>query len=273
MSLVRLGADEVWYDDLGGDAGVGAAPLVLLHPGITDSRIWDPLLPHLVGNRVIRFDRRGFGRSPRPNETYSALGDLVGLLDELGIDRAHLVGNSMGGETSLALAVTAPERVSSLTLLCPGINGYPWPDTEDPELETEWLRCKEAGDLTGLAAIQRHIWLASGSDDYLDEQILASVTFDFSAEARFEQENPEQWSKLAALAVATTVIAGERDPSDSLQASVDLAERIPGAILVRLDVDHVPQYRNPAAVAEAILATIDRAVNPGAERPIQHSDQ
>ncbi|MFL6107242.1 MAG: alpha/beta fold hydrolase, partial [Marmoricola sp.] len=218
MSTVRLGADELWYDETDGSQGADGTPLVLLHPGVTDSRIWDPLLPHLGGRRVIRFDRRGFGRSPRATESYSSLGDLVGLLDALGIERAHLVGNSMGGEASLALAVTAPERVASMTLLCPGINGYPWPDTDDPELEAEWLRCKEAGDLAGLAAIQRNIWFAAGSDDYLDEQVLDSVTLDFSPAAVFEQENPEQWSRTESLGVPTTVIAGELDPADSLQA-------------------------------------------------------
>lgn len=249
---LRVGPDRLWYDD----SGRGPIPFVLLHPGITDSRIWDPLLPRLLGHRMIRFDRRGFGRSPRATEPYSALRDLVAVLDNLGIERAHLVGNSMGGETSLALAVTAPERVASMTLLCPGIAGYDWPDDDDPDLEARWGAAKEAGDLAALAEIQIGYWLASGSDDYLDEQVLASVELDHSPAAEFEQENPEQWSHLSTLEIPTTVIAGELDPADSLRASIDLAARIPGAVLVRLPVDHVPQYRDPAAVADAILATI-----------------
>ena len=258
MSTVRLGADELWYDD--SDPESGAAPLVLLHPGIADSRVWDPLLPQLVGKRVIRFDRRGFGRSPRATENYSALGDLVGLLDALGIETAHLVGNSMGGETSLALAVTAPERVASLTLLCPGIGGYPWVEVEeDPEIEAEWARAKEAGDVPAMAAVQGQVWFRSGRDDYLDEQVLKSTELDNSEAAAFEQENPEQWARVGAITAPTTVIAGELDPADSLQASIDLAAEIPGALLVRLPVDHVPQYREPEAVAEAVLATVDRA--------------
>ena len=259
MGTVRVGADELWYDDLGGDG----VPLVLLHPGITDSRVWDPLLPQLLGRRVIRFDRRGYGRSPRASEPYSAMGDLVGLLDALGVERAHLVGNSMGGETSLALAVTSPGRVASLTLLCPGIGGYPWPEDDPPELIAEWERCQAERDVAGLAELLTGIWFAQGTDDYLDEQVRATAELDFSPAAELEEKNPEQWSRLETLAVPTTVIAGERDPADSLQASLDLAARIPGAVLVRLDVDHVPQYREPAAVAEAALATADRGEYPG----------
>lgn len=255
MSTLRLGADELWYDDTGGEG----TPLVLLHPGIADSRVWDRLLPHLAGHRVIRFDRRGFGRSPQATEPHSAMGDLVGLLDHLGIGTAHLVGNSMGGETSLALAVTSPERVASLTLLCPGINGYPWPDDDPPELIAEWERCMAERDVPALVTLLSGVWLAQGSDDYLAEQMLHTSELDLSPASELEQENPEQWSRLESLRIPTTVIAGELDPADSLQASVDLAARIPGATLVRLDVDHVPQYREPGAVADAVLTTVRRA--------------
>ncbi len=257
MSSVRLGADEVWYDDLGGP-GTGL-PLVLLHAGITDSRVWDPLLPHLVDRRVVRFDRRGFGRSAPATEAWSSSGDLVAILDALQLDRVHLVGNSMGGEASLALAVTSPARVASMTLLCPGINGYDWKELPAPgDLDQRWEAATAAGDLEAVAAIRSEYWLASGTDDYLDEVVLATTRLDDSPSAAFEQPNPEQWSHLAGLHVPTTVIAGELDPQDSLEASVDLAAEIPGATLVRLPVDHVPQYREPAAVAEAVLATAAR---------------
>lgn len=253
---VAVGPDHLWYDETAGDG----LPLVLLHPGVADSRVWDPLLSRLAGRRVVRFDRRGFGRSPRATVSHTALGDLVAVLDALGYERAHLVGNSMGGETALALAVTNPDRVASLTLLCPGINGYPWPETEeDPEIEAAWSRAKEAGDAATMAEIAGRVWFASGSDDYLDEQVLLSTELDLSPAAEFEQPNPEQWSQVAAINVPTTVIVGELDPADSRQASIDLAAAIPGAVLVTLPTDHVPQYREPDEVAEVVLATAARA--------------
>lgn len=254
-SFVAVGADTLWVGDSGGEG----VPFVLLHPGITDSRVWDPLLGHLSHARVIRFDRRGFGRSPRATAPYSALGDLVAVLDALGLDRVHLVGNSMGGETSLALAVTAPERVASMTLLCPGISGYAFVEVEDPDLEARWAAAQQAGDVAVLAQIQVAYWCASGSDDYLDATVRASVELDVSPAAALEQENLEQWSHLGTLDIPTAVIAGELDPPDSLQASVDLAARIPGATLLRLPVDHLPQYRDPAAVAELVRSTAARA--------------
>lgn len=255
-ALLGVGGDQLWVEDSGGTGD----PLVLLHPGITDSTIWDRLLPLLGDRRVVRFDRRGFGQSPVATEEFQPLSDLVAVLDHLAVPRAHLVGNSMGGETSLALAVTQPERVASLTLLCPGIGGYPWPDPtpEEQELYDRYRAAKEARDTPTLVEIGLAEWCRSGSDDYLRDQLTRSTEVDFTQD-ELEQENPEQWEAVASLAVPTTVIAGALDPADSLQASVDLAERIPGAELVRLDVDHLPQYRDPGSVAEAVLRTVERA--------------
>ena len=254
--LVPAGADRLWVEDTGG-AGV---PLVLLHPGIIDSTIWDRTLPLLRDHRVVRFDRRGFGGSPRATEPFNAMADLVTVLDHLGADRAHLVGNSMGGETSLALAVTDPARVASMTLLCPGIGGYPWPDPspEEEDLYRRYMEAKKSRDVDTLVEIGLGEWCRSGVDDYLTEQLRHSMEADF-AQDDLEQDNPEQWDRLDEVTAPTTVIAGELDPADSLQASLDLAQRIPGAELVRLHVDHVPQYREPEAVAEAVLRTVELA--------------
>jgi 3-oxoadipate enol-lactonase len=252
---LAVGADTLWLEDTGG-AGV---PLVLLHPGITDSEVWDRMMPLLGGQRVIRFDRRGFGRSPVATEAFRPVDDLVAVLDACGVDRAHLLGNSMGGETSLALAVSAPERIASMTLLCPGIGGYPWPEPTPAALELyeRYKVAHEAGDIDAMAALALEEWCASGADDYLRTQLRATTEADL-AQAELEQPNPEQWEALPSLAIPTTVVAGDLDPPDSLQASLDLAGRIPDAALVRLDTDHLPQYRDPDAVAAVVQDTVAR---------------
>lgn len=253
--LIPAGSDQLWVEDSGGRG----EPVVLLHPGITDSTIWDALVPLLDGHRVVRFDRRGFGRSPLATEEFQALGDLVAVLDHLGAERAHLVGNSMGGETSLALAVTEPGRVASMTLLCPGIGGYPWPEPspEEQDLYGRYQEAKQTRDVATLVEIGLGEWCRSGVDGYLTDQLRRSTEADFS-QGDLEQENPEQWARLDEVRVPTTVVAAALDPADSLQASLNLAERIPDAELVRLDVDHLPQYRDPEAVAAAVQRTVAR---------------
>src|ERR1700733_3100942 len=100
--MVAVDGGELWSDDSGGDG----RPLVLLHPGVGDSRFWDLIRPGLAaGYRVIRYDARGFGKSPAPAEPFTLFEDLLTVLSHYGLDRVALVGCSQGGGTGLSLAV------------------------------------------------------------------------------------------------------------------------------------------------------------------------
>lgn len=252
-TLIDVGSDQLWVEDLGGDD----PPVVLLHPGIHDSTVWDPVLPLLDGLRVIRFDRRDFGRSSEATQPFRSMDDLTAVLDHLGLASANLVGNSMGGEAALALALEHPERVASLTLLAPGIKGYEWPD--EPELEAEFERLMAADDHPGLVDFAARLWCAAGVDDALRAQ-LESADAAEANQMEFGQDNPEQWSRVGSITQPVTVVVGELDSWSSTAAGVELAERIPGADLVRIaESDHLPSLRTPERVAEAIRATVARA--------------
>src|SRR4029077_14466828 len=120
--MIAVDGGEVWADDSGGDG----PPLVLLHPGVGASRIWEPVLPALTASyRVIRYDARGYGRSPAPRTTFSLLADLVAVIDWYPLDRVARVGCSQGGPSALGVALQQPPRVSALVLLCPGVPGFP----------------------------------------------------------------------------------------------------------------------------------------------------
>ncbi|WP_241844312.1 alpha/beta fold hydrolase [Kitasatospora sp. CB01950] len=168
--LVECGDGAVWAQDSGGDG----PPLVLLHPGVGDSRIWDGLWDRLTArHRLVRYDVRGYGRSPEPAGSYSHVADLHAVLDRFGLDRVHLVGCSMGGGTALGFALRHPGRVASLVLACPGVPGYPWPD--EPESDAEDERLVAAGDLAGLTAFGLREWAASGSDAAAVEQLRSAA--------------------------------------------------------------------------------------------------
>lgn len=95
-------------------------PVVLIHGLGLTRHVWDGLLPDLEGFRTIRYDLYGHGQSaPAPEEVTLALfaRQIVGLLDHLGIERAHIVGFSIGGMINRRLALDAPERVASLVIL------------------------------------------------------------------------------------------------------------------------------------------------------------
>jgi 4,5:9,10-diseco-3-hydroxy-5,9,17-trioxoandrosta-1(10),2-diene-4-oate hydrolase len=109
------------------DAG-GRAPVVLLHGGGPGASAWGNFgrnLPAFAGRfRTLLVDQPGFGQSDRPPVTGNyftfAADALAGLLSTLGIGRAHLVGNSLGGGTAVRFALNYPERAGRLVLMGPG---------------------------------------------------------------------------------------------------------------------------------------------------------
>ncbi len=102
------------------DAGSGV-PVILLHAATGSSRVWDYQIPVFVaaGYRVIAFDRRGWGRTeinPAESQPGTAAEDLRALLDQLHLDRAHVVGTAAGGFVALDFALSYPQRVRSLVV-------------------------------------------------------------------------------------------------------------------------------------------------------------
>ena len=135
----------------------GSTPLLLVHAGIADRRMWDPIWPTLTADRdVVRVDLRGYGESAeRPDGAWSARADVLEVLDHLGIDRAHLVGCSFGAGVCVELALERPELAASLVLAAPG--GALLTEKTD-ELAAAWElegAAVEAGDLD--AAVEANV--------------------------------------------------------------------------------------------------------------------
>ena len=176
--MIAVDGGEVWADDSGG----GGPPVVLLHPGVGDSRIWEPALPALtVSWRVIRYDARGFGRSPAPAVKFSLLADLITVLDHFGLDCVAIVGCSQGGGSALGLAIEHPGRVSALVLLCPGVPGYRWSEQPDDELDAEYGRALAAGDVEALAGLMQRVWAAAGPTPAVMEQLRSAARAEISS--------------------------------------------------------------------------------------------
>lgn len=124
--VVRLPDQDVAYVDHG--SGV---PVVLLHGGGLDHRMWAPQMNAFPGHRVIAPDARGHGGSSSADTPFRLVDDVVGLLDALGLSEAVVVGLSMGGGTAVDLAVEYPDRVLGLVVSGTG--------TSDPEFRDPWV--------------------------------------------------------------------------------------------------------------------------------------
>ncbi|MGW1072303.1 alpha/beta fold hydrolase [Streptomyces sp. NPDC002537] len=248
--MVPVDGGEVWADDSGGDG----PPLVLLHPGVGDSRIWDPLLPSLAErHRVIRYDVRGYGRSPKPTARFSLVGDLVVVLGHFAVGRAALAGSSMGGRAALNLALAAPERVAALALLCPGVTGYE--GLTPPQVMSEIEVLAKAGDMDGLVALGLRLWGAAGTDgDPEAAAQLRSAIPGWFATYPFLVPDEPAFDRLGGIRAPAVLALGERDQPEVIRCNEEMAARIPGCRLVRLrNSDHFPSLREPAASAAVVL--------------------
>jgi 3-oxoadipate enol-lactonase len=248
QTMVPVGADSIWAED---SRGAGPA-LVLLHSGVADARLWDPVWPELsAAFRVIRYDSRGYGRSPAASEPYTEVGDLQAVLDHFGVARAHLAGCSQGGGTAVELGLAEPGRVRSLVLLCPGFADYRWPAPE-PELVAQEAALTAAGDEDGLVRLWLGVWAAAGAEPFVAELMRSSLGAESSEELRLPAG--PVFGRLKELRVPTVIMVGDRDLSALIASNVQAALRIPGSTLIRMPgVDHYPPVRDPAAVVHAVV--------------------
>jgi 3-oxoadipate enol-lactonase len=242
---------ELWYDETG-----EGSPVVLLHQGVVDSRIWAPVVPSLSEqHRVVRYDQRGFGRSPLPDGPYSVVDDLVSVLDAAGVDRAALVAASRGGNIALTAALDRPERVSALALLGSGLPGHQWSVDWTPEQIARWEAVEAAEDYEGMAELDMEAWAPMGADDELRAMFVENALGSNSEHSTTDQRVA---GRLGEIAAPTLVVTGGRDVPGINDVGEILAREIPGARHAVLEeADHMIPWRAPEELSHLIINFLD----------------
>ncbi|HEY3551930.1 MAG TPA: alpha/beta hydrolase [Gaiellaceae bacterium] len=250
MPTVDVNGARLWYDE----SGDGPAVL-LLHGGLGDSGLWEPVAPLLAERfRTIRTDLRFYGRSTGPAAPWSWHDDVVGVLDELGIERTALVGLSLGGRIALELALDSPERFWALALVAPGLSGHDGAAyTEDQEARYE--AAEEARDLDAAMEIDFEVWAPLGADDHMRQLWRAT-----SEEVPLpEGVGPAPASggpakpRLGELAVPTLVVTTAHDPAGFREIGPLVARDAPDARNVELDSDHYVTLREPELLSGVLV--------------------
>jgi pimeloyl-ACP methyl ester carboxylesterase len=243
-------ANGLWYDRTG-----SGEPVVLIHEGVVDSRSWAPVVPALAEEfDVVTYDQRAYGRSDGWHGPYSLVDDLVGVLDELGIARAALVGASRGGRIALDTALTRPDRVTKLALVASGIAGRPINVEVTPEQEARWDAAEADGDLATLAEIDMEVWAPLGADEELRQLFLDNVEASNADDPAVPVE-PAAATRLTEIDAPTLVVTGDHDVpginelGDVLEREIDGAQRI-----VIPKADHMIAWRAPEQLAAALIA-------------------
>jgi len=237
-------------------AGTGPN-VVLIHAGIADSRMWDPQWAGWQARFALtRLDLRGFGRSGRPTGSFSHAGDVVAVLEEAGIDRAHVVGASFGGLVALDLAAAHPERVTGLVLADPPLPGTPWSDEMRGFFAAE-EEALEAGDLEAATDVNVEFWLPSATETVraaIREQQLNAFELQSGAQPDESLLTDDLAAKLGSLDVPTLVLTGEEDRADFRAIADRLAATLPNARRASISgAGHLPSVEQPASFDAIVL--------------------
>jgi pimeloyl-ACP methyl ester carboxylesterase len=252
-------------------AGTGEPVLMLHGLGATKASFLSTIAALADRYRTIAIDLPGFGDSDKPlRAPYDAryfASSVVSLLDSLGHERAHLIGNSMGGRVAIEVGLRHPDRVGRLALLAPALAWKrarplaPYLRLVRPELgllqpvsrrvAERLLRAMIPGATLG--------WIAAGIDEFLRVYLTPRGRVAFYAAARHiyleRPDGPEGfWTRLGELAVQSLFVWGRQDQFVPVTFAPHVKRVLPGARHLELDCGHVPQLELPRETHAAIGA-------------------
>jgi pimeloyl-ACP methyl ester carboxylesterase len=251
-------------------AGSGP-PVVMLHGlGATKASFLPTVAALAERHRAIAIDLPGFGDSVKPlRAPYHApyfAGAVVALLDALGLERADVVGNSMGGRVAIELGLRHPERVRRLALLAPSLawlRDRPWAPLlrlVPPQLGA--LQPAPRALVEGI--VRRAIpggaegWTAAGVDEFLRSYLTPAGRAAFYGAARniyLEEPHGEKgfWTRLPRLEAPSLFVWGRQDMVVPLRFARHVRAALPAARHLELNCGHVPQLERPQVTHDAIL--------------------
>ena len=237
------------------DQGQGT-PLVLLHGFPLNKSIWSAQQSALSGQaRVVCPDLRGHGDSPAPPGPYDLdlfARDILNLLDVLKIDKAILMGHSMGGYVTLAAWQMAPKRFTALGLICSQAAA----DTDQQRQGRKQLIEKVGKEGPSAAAEAMLPKLLANPTPVLAERIRSIIlqTKGHSIQSSLEAlaGRPERTSLLAKIDVPLLIIAGSADQIIPIERAESMAKAAPQGRLVKLSVGHMAMLEDPDGTTKAI---------------------
>lgn len=271
--ILTIDGRRIGYDDSGG-SGV---PLVLLHGFPLDRTVWDDQLGALAGTRAIRIDLRGCGESEPsdgPALMEALAGDVAGVLDALHVERAALVGHSIGGYVALAFFRMYAERVAGLALVASHVAEDAGRKSDADPAQRELAASRDAlavrleTDNTMDAAVESYLPRYFAPVAYREKPELVE-----RARTLMREQNPDGCAQLvrgmkerldshdllADVHVPALVIAGDADTYLKPETLRETAAAMNGAEFVLLaGVGHLPMWEAPEKTADALAAFAER---------------
>ncbi len=244
------------------ECGARSPTLVLIHDGVVHSAVWDDVWPVFCKEfRVLRYDRRGYGRSPATTAWHSETDDLLAILEAHHVPHAVLVASSHGGELAIDFTLQYPERVQQLVLIGAVLSGFPYSDhfLERGMAASEPLR---TADVAG--AIQR--W---SHDPYLIApghaaaqkrlfELLTASPQDLTHASLVRPSRPAL-HRLNEIRAPTLILVGDADIPDVHAHAGAIELGIPDALrIVVKDAGHLMYLEKPAEFFQLVQSFVRR---------------
>jgi pimeloyl-ACP methyl ester carboxylesterase len=252
---------ETGYVDVEGarlyyEAAGQGEPVILIHGGFLDRRMWDGQFETFAQDyRVIRYDVRAHGLSHTDSVSFADHEDLYDLMVALDVPSATLVGLSMGGMIAIDFALTYPESTSGLVLVGPGVSGYPLDNETMQEYVEALTGAFESGGLLAASEIFARYWCdgpqrqPADVDPRVRGKVLEMLA---GSEERWrywqlsQPPDPPAYDRLGQIAAPTLLLLGGIDMPIIAEIGELIAQRVPGARKVMIDdVAHMVNMERP----------------------------
>lgn len=244
-------------------AGQGPA-VILVHGGLVDSRLWDDQMNDFSKQcRVVRYDLRGFGKSAEASEPFSHIEDLRALLDFLKIERATIVGLSLGGIVAADFALEYPKRVDRLVLVGSGLRGDKQPQPKDSKLA--WEAAARGAEPFAEVAMRSDLYGGVHPGTVIYQRLRQMLLDNFKAISTFrpgflKYPEPSTIERLESINAPTLVVIGSRDAQNLKNIAHLLAKKIHRARMVVINgASHHPPVEKPKQFNKVVLNFIRNA--------------
>ena len=257
-----------------GEAAGFGVPVVFLHAGVADRRMWAEQMRALTaeGYHVVSYDRRGFGETETADEPFSHVVDLEAVLDRLGLNAVVLVGCSAGGAVAIDFALENPDRVLALVLVSTAVSGAPGETPEEAEdLENTIEHAIEIGNMSRANRLEAQLWLdgPTSPEGRVDGPV-RDLFLDMNGKVlehpplTQEEEPDPAMDHLRMISAPVMLVAGALDVAYVLERHDELAAGLPEAFSLLIeDTAHLPSLEKPDEFNDALIKFLDAVTDPG----------
>src|ERR1700680_1858022 len=256
-SFVEVEGSKLYFEE----CGTGSQAVVLIHDGIAHSAVWDDVWPEFCKRfHTIRYDRRGYGRTPASVTWYTEVEDLAALLRQRKVSRAVLVGSSHGGELSIDFALRYPKVVEQLVLVGAMVSGMPYSDHFLNRGMANSQPFEKNDVAAGLANWAKDKYLLAPGHDAAQKRLLALLTANPQDMTHNDYARPTMpaLGRLRGIRVPHLILVGDADIPDvhahagAIEAGISGSKRV-----VISDAGHLMYLEKPGEFSHQVVGFIE----------------